>query len=68
MTRPGEVLPLIERIDRFQRRHPEIRIRAPYWGSSGKWEVSEPDHATVAYDRGADMISDLERRRPPAKP
>jgi hypothetical protein len=64
VTRVGEVLPLTERIDRFQRGHPEIKIAAP-WSASGKWEVSEPDTPARAYDRGVDMMDDLEARYPP---
>lgn len=63
MTRVGEVLTLMERIDRFQRRHPEIQIAAP-WSASGKWEVSEPETSARAYDRGAVMMDDLEARYP----
>jgi hypothetical protein len=59
------LLPLTERVDRFTRRHPEIRVSAPWATPSGKWEVSEPDRAAVAYDRGLDMIADLEARYPP---
>jgi hypothetical protein len=59
------LLPLTERIDRFQRRHPEIRIAAPWATPNGKWEVSEPDRAAVAYDNGFAMVDDLEKRYPP---
>jgi hypothetical protein len=65
MTPPKVDLPLQERIDRFLRRHHEIRISAPWAAPSGKWEVSEPDCAAKAYDRGLDMIADLEARYPP---
>jgi hypothetical protein len=58
MTSPANALPLTERIDRFQRKHPEIKITAP-WSAGGKWEVSEPDSAVVvAYDRGVDMMDE----------
>ena len=59
---PGN-LPLLERIDRFQRRYPEIKIAAPY-NTHGKWEVSEPDQPARAYDRGNTMMDDLERLYP----
>lgn len=59
---PGK-LPLLERIDRFQRKHPEIRIAAPY-NAHGKWEVSEPDQAALAYDTGVVMMDELEARYP----
>lgn len=64
MTRPATELPLTERLDRFQRRHPEIKVSAPYSNGTGRWEVSEPDCAAKAYDNGFAMITDLEARYP----
>jgi hypothetical protein len=55
---------MIDRIDRFRSRHPEIKISAPYFNGLGKWEVSEPDQPARAWDKGQDMIADLERRYP----
>jgi hypothetical protein len=67
MTAPKLDRPLQERLDRFQRRHPEIKIAAPWATPSGKWEVSQPDKAAVAYDNGFVMIAELELRHPPPK-
>lgn len=64
MTAPKTDLPLQERIDRFLHRHHEIKVSAPWATPSGKWEVSEPDKAAVAYDNGFVMMDDLERRYP----
>jgi hypothetical protein len=55
-------LPLTARIDRFGRRRPDIMIAAPWATPTGKWEVSVPGHTAVAYDRGVDMMDDLEAR------
>jgi hypothetical protein len=64
MTAPKTDLPLQERIDRFLYRHHDIRISAPWATLTGKWEVSEPDRATVAYDNGFVMMDELEQRYP----
>lgn len=61
------LVPLQVRIDRFLRRHHEIRVSAPWATPSRKWEVSEPDRAAVAYDNGFVMIDELEQRYPPPK-
>jgi len=63
VTRVGEHLPLSERVERFRRRNPEIRITPPYSGR-GKWEVSEPDSPARAYDTASAMLADLEKRYP----
>jgi hypothetical protein len=65
MTNLPAGLDLNTRIERIERAHPEILIAAPWATRSGKWQVSEPDCAAVAYNRGTDMISDLEARYPP---
>lgn len=65
MSPPKTELPLEERVDRFLRRHHEIRISAPWATPSGKWEVSEPDCAAKAYDNGFVMMDDLEARYRP---
>jgi hypothetical protein len=61
---PKPELPMMERIERFERRRPEIKISAPWANPSGKWEVSEPDRAAVAHDKGRQMMDDLEARYP----
>jgi hypothetical protein len=61
MTAQKTDLPLQERIDRFLYSHHDVRISAPWATQGGKWEVSEPDRATVAYDNGFVMISELEK-------
>ena len=54
---------MIDRIDRFQRAHPELKIAAPWATRSGLWEVSVHGRAdTTQYDNGHRMIEDLERR------
>jgi hypothetical protein len=58
------LMPLMQRIEHFEDRHPEILIAAAHSTNSGKWEVSEPDSPVAAYDRGTDMMADLERRYP----
>ncbi|HEX3517120.1 MAG TPA: hypothetical protein VHT26_24275 [Trebonia sp.] len=63
-ARDTPLRPLLDRIDRFRAAHPEIRVSAPYSNGTGKWEVSEPDKAAVAYDNGHAMIAELEKRYP----
>ena len=73
---PGEAMtprprraPLTERIDRFQRAHPELRIAAPWATRSGLWEVSVHGKAdTTAYDNGHRMMDTLEARYPETTP
>jgi hypothetical protein len=66
---------LLDRVDEFRRRHPEIKIAAPYTVPSRKWEVSEPSvtdengdplsgDPTRAYGNGTEMMNDLEQRYP----
>lgn len=66
---------LLDRVDEFRRRHPEIKIAALYTVPSRKWEVSEPSvtdenddplsgDPTRAYDNGTEMMNDLELRYP----
>jgi hypothetical protein len=58
-----ERAPLIERVDRFQRAHPELRIAAPWATRSGLWEVSVRGKAdTTQYDNGHRMMDALEAR------
>jgi hypothetical protein len=56
--------PLLDRIDRFTAAHPEVTVSAPYNNRSGKWELSEPGKAPMAYDTGRAMIAELEQRYP----
>jgi hypothetical protein len=56
---PKDDLPLPERVERFTRRYQHVKISAPGKGD-GKWEVSRPDCATVAFDKGNDMMDMLE--------
>lgn len=53
---------LLDRIDRLRAKHPEVKIAAHFTTASGKWEVSQPDQATEAWDNGFDMIAALEAR------
>jgi hypothetical protein len=55
--------PLMERVDRFTRRHPEVVIAAPY-NSGGKWRVTEPGREPRAYPTGMQMMDELEKRYP----
>jgi hypothetical protein len=64
VTAPRLDRPLRERVDRFLYKYRDIRISGPWATPSGKWEVSEPDCAAKAYDRGTDMMDDLEARYP----
>jgi hypothetical protein len=65
---PGRA-PLTDRIDRFQRAHPELRIAAPWATRSGLWEVSLHGKAdTTAYDNGHRMMDTLEARYPEDTP
>jgi hypothetical protein len=55
------MVPLTERIDRFQRAHREYTIGAPWATLSGYWEVSVRGKAdTTAYDNGQRMMDILE--------
>jgi hypothetical protein len=58
------LLSLTERIDRFQHRNLGVKFAAPWATLTGKWEVSEPNRAAVAYDNGFVMMDDLEKRYP----
>jgi hypothetical protein len=60
-----QLLSLTERIDRFQHRNLGVKFAAPWATLTGKWEVSEPNRAAVAYDNGFVMMDDLEKRYPP---
>jgi hypothetical protein len=62
--------PLTDRLDRFQRAHPELRIAAPWATRSGLWEVSVHGKAnTTQYDNGHRMMDTLEARsRKPLAP
>jgi hypothetical protein len=55
--------PLLDRVDDFQRRHPEFAIAAPYNTLSGLWEVWD-GKGTAQWDNGFRMMDDLERRYP----
>lgn len=59
MTGRTDQLPLMTRVKRFECKHPEIHITAPY-SASGKWEVSAPDQAAMAFDTGMTMMDFLE--------
>jgi hypothetical protein len=65
-TLPDEDLaqrPLLDRVDAFQRRYPEITIAAPYCTLSHLWEVRTGD-GTAQWDNGVRMMDDLEARYP----
>lgn len=53
--------PLLDRVDAFTAKHPEITVSAPYTTRSKLWEVSTVS-GTTAYDNGFRMIADLESR------
>lgn len=55
---------LLDRVDTFTRRRPDIKIAAPYAVPSRKWEVSVPDQPAQAWDNGTEMMDDLEARYP----
>jgi hypothetical protein len=51
---------LIDRIDAFRERHPEVKIKL----AAGKdtWEVREPDRPRTLHPWPASMMDDLEAR------
>lgn len=53
---------LVQRLGEFRSAHPEIKITAAYANPSGKWEVSEPGKAAMAWDDPNEMLDALERR------
>jgi hypothetical protein len=55
--------PLLDRVDAFQRRHPEFTIAAPYNTLSHLWEVRVRG-GTAQWDNGFRMMDDLEARYP----
>lgn len=65
MTNLPAGLSLNDRIDRIEHEHPEIMFSAPWATESGRWEVSEPNRAAVAYENGFAMIGVLEAKYPP---
>lgn len=52
---------LLDRVDAFNRKHPEITIAAPYTTFSKLWEVSGAD-GTSQWDNGFRMMDFLEQR------
>jgi hypothetical protein len=52
---------LLDRVDTFTRKHPEITVAAPYTTFSKLWEVSGAD-GTSQWDNGFRMIDFLEQR------
>lgn len=56
-------LPMTERIDRVQRRHPEILVAAPWATRSGRWQLIGPG-VEESYENGFECADDLERRYP----
>jgi hypothetical protein len=52
---------LLDRVDAFTRRYPEIVIGAPYTTFSKLWEVHGPG-GTSQWDNGFRMIDFLEQR------
>jgi hypothetical protein len=68
VTKPKTKLPALERRERFERRHPEIDIRAKREDGQMRIYVREPGRTepTVWADAG-EMMDDLEKRYP-AKP
>jgi hypothetical protein len=68
MASQADRVPLIERIDRFQRAHREYVIGAPWATRSGLWEVSvRGQEGTASYDNGRRMMDALEVRAPRAE-
>jgi hypothetical protein len=63
MTPQPDRAPMTDRVDRFQRAHPEFRIAAPWATRSGMWEVSVRGATdNTAYDNGHRMMDALEAR------
>jgi hypothetical protein len=55
--------PLLDRVDAFTRRHPEITVSAPYNNFSGLWEVHTKGGVSQ-WDNGHRMMDELEERHP----
>ncbi len=55
-------LSALERRERFEREHPEVRFSARREGARLVIEVSEPGRPTAAYDDASAMMDDLEAR------
>jgi hypothetical protein len=55
---------LLDRVDAFQRRHPDIKIAAHYTTPSKLWEVSGPGSGVSQWDNGFRMMDFLEQRYP----
>ena len=64
MTKLPVGLTLNARIEIFERAHPEILIAAPWATRTGRWQVIVPEHEAESYERGTDMMTDLEKRYP----
>jgi hypothetical protein len=62
VTQQTDPLPLMDRVDRFERRHHDILIAAPWSTRSGRWQVIAPGHDAKSYDNGRAMMDDLEAR------
>lgn len=57
--------PLLNRIDAFKQRRPDIPISPWYQSVSGKWETTEPGRqAPRAWVNGTDMMDHLEKTYP----
>jgi hypothetical protein len=52
---------LLDRVDAFARKHPEITVAAPYTTFSKLWEVSGAG-GTSQWDNGFRMMAFLEQR------
>ena len=53
---------LLDRIDQFRARHPQVKIGASFTTASGNWEVFAPGKDAEEFANGWDMIQELERR------
>jgi hypothetical protein len=56
--------PLLERVDAFKRRRPDIPVSPWYASPSGKWECQEPGQEPKPWVNGTAMMDHLEARYP----
>jgi hypothetical protein len=64
VSRARRTMSVLERRERFERRHPEIPITIRREGGRLLFEVSAPNSVAVAYEDADAMMDDLEARYP----
>ena len=56
--------PLLQRVDRFTARRPDIPVSAWFNNPSGKWEATEPGQEPRQWVNGTAMMDHLEAAYP----